>query len=663
MMIKLNFICLITTVLLVSCFSCTNVLAQQNNPSPEAAPGEDTLSFRDIPLREVAFIDTTPESRIDGIPVGELGIDGGNVSKTVELAQMIANNDTIFDSFLIAHRGKLIFESYYRKGRIDLPHPQASATKTYTSLALGRTIQMGYLTMADLNRPLVSFLKELDPSKFVEGAELISLKNALTMTTGIRIPREQWEAFRKNPDQIKGQQEVQAILEHSDPITPASQEFLYGTGPGLIMQVIEAVVPGSAEDFIKSELLDKLDITNYRWQTAPSGLPEAGWRTSMTSRDMIKWGTLMANHGQWNGEQLISKAFLADAKNRKIYTGDDDVYGGGKDVSGQGYGYFFWGSDLKVGDQTYYTANAQGGGGQYIILVEELDLVIVATGYNNRGNAALQIVTEWILPDFIPASNKNDFPPLEDRYLGQDPPGLTPELFAPGMVSTGDYVESGGDFSPDMKEFYFIRYGGEYKPATLFVTKYENGSWSEPMLLGTDVNQYRDRFNPGWSEMKRMAPYKDLDVHGLSVSANGTYYTDEYTPEGDGPLRYARLINGEREAPKPAPKVINTGKWVAHPYVAPDESYLMFDVEREGDVGADIYISFRQPNGSWGTAINMGERINTGLYDQSPRVTPDGKYMFFWKGEEKSREDGSKYLVGSPYWVDARIIETFRKQQ
>ena len=253
-----------------------------------------------------------------------------------------------------------------------------------------------------------------------------------------------------------------------------------------------------------------------------------------------------------------------------------------------------------------------------------------------------------------------DFPPLVNRYLGQKPPGLTPELFAPGIVSTDEYVESGGRFTPDMKEFYFFKYGGEYTKSTLFVMKYENNAWSEPSALSTDMDNHIDTFNPGWAEMKSLKAFKNINVHGLSVSAKGTYYIDDYNSKGDGPLRYSRLINGQHEAPKPVEKVINTGKWVAHPYIAPDESYLLWDVERKGDYGADIYISFQEKGGSWGKAINMGEEINTGLYDQSPWVTPDGKYLFFFKGDEKLREDGSKYLVGSIYWVDAQIIEKLR---
>jgi len=368
----------------------------------EAFTGGSEGPFRDIPILEKAFINASPTDRKDGILVGELGVDGGNKAMILKLAQEIADDKHgTFDSFLIAYKGKLLFESYYSRGRINLAHPQASATKTYTGLALGRAIQLGYLTMADLDKPLISFLKDLDPTKFVEGVEKITLHKALTNSSGIRINKEQKEEIEKNPAALKGQGQVQVLLEQSTPITEASQTFKYGGGPRLIMQVIEAVVPGTAKDFIKNELLDKMGITNYGWQTAVTGLPEAGWRTSMTSRAMVKFGTLAMNKGKWNGEQLIPEDFIANATSRIVHVGDDDVFGGGKDVSNQGYGYFWWSADLKVGDKSYFTTSAQGGGPQYIILIEELDLMVVVTAHNNNDNDFLQMTAESILPAFI----------------------------------------------------------------------------------------------------------------------------------------------------------------------------------------------------------------------------------------------------------------------
>ncbi|BFP43188.1 hypothetical protein FGF1_40330 [Flavobacteriaceae bacterium GF1] len=376
--------------------------AQKNGRNaPQATAAETTGSFRDIPYLKKAYIDATPMVGKDGIPVGKLGTDGGNKTMILKLAQEIADtNDNKFDSFLIAYKGKLLFESYYLRGRINLPHPQASTTKAYTTFALGRAIQLGYLTMADLDKPLIGFLKDLDPTKLVEGVERITLHQALTMRSGIRISEEQYEEFEKNPGRLKGQREVQTYLEHSAPITADSQSFKYQLDPTLVMQVIDAVVPGSAKDFIKKELLDKMGISNYGWRTAVSGLPSGGSGSSMRSRDMIKWGTLAMNKGKWNGEQLVPEAFMTKAKSRILYTGDDDVFGGGKDVFNQGYGYYWWSADLKYGDKSYFSASAQGGGGQYIILIEELDLMVVVTAHEND-NRTLQVIAERIIPAFI----------------------------------------------------------------------------------------------------------------------------------------------------------------------------------------------------------------------------------------------------------------------
>jgi len=124
----------------------------------------------------------------------------------------------------------------------------------------------------------------------------------------------------------------------------------------------------------------------------------------MTSRDMIKWGTLIADKGKWNGEQLIPEAFIKRTTSQIIDTGDDDIFGGGADVSNQGYGYFMWNADLKYGDKSYYSTSAQGGGGQFIILIEELDLLVVTTASEWDGPTTLQMTAERILPAFL--SNK-----------------------------------------------------------------------------------------------------------------------------------------------------------------------------------------------------------------------------------------------------------------
>ncbi len=386
--------------LTVVILSCDSFSQQTDSLAPEATVAESKLSFRDIPYLKEAFIDASPKDKKDGISVGKLGIDGGNKEMILTLAQDIADKKYgNFDSFLIAHKGKLIFESYYSRGRINLPHPQASATKTYTSFALGRAIQLGYLTMADLDMPLVRFLKDLDSTKFVEGVEKITLHKALSMRSGIDISEDKRKNLEENPNLLKGQRHVQAFLEHTVPITDNSQVFNYKDDPRLVMQVIEAVVPGSAKDFIKNELLDKMGITNYNWQTDLSGLPKAGSRSSMRSRDMMKWGILGIKKGKWETEQLIPESFIAKATSKIVDQSEeyDDPAGG---ISGTAYGYFWWQADMSIGGKSYLSKAARGGSGQTIIVIEALDLIVVTTTHR-KVDDPISVVAKRVLPAFI----------------------------------------------------------------------------------------------------------------------------------------------------------------------------------------------------------------------------------------------------------------------
>ena len=169
-------------------------------------------------------------------------------------------------------------------------------------------------------------------------------------------------------------------------------------------------------------------------------------------------------------------------------------------------------------------------------------------------------------------------------------------------------------------------------------------------------DKYIERTDSGWSEIKSLgAPFEDFRIMRLTASLEGTLAFDKATRDGNGVLRYSRLVDGKREAPKPFSKEINTGKWTAHPFIAPDESYIIWDSERDGGYGdSDMYISFRQSDGSWGAAINFGDKINTDSEDGGGYVTPDGKYLSYCP------------RCVPPYdrmWVDAQIIEHLRPKQ
>lgn len=354
------------------------------------------ISFWDIPHLNNAYVSVTPEDRKDGISVDTLAVNSNDRDAILKLSQEIFDGKHgSYDALLISHKNKLVFESYYKKGRVNSPHGQASAVKAYTSLVLGRAIQMGYLSMEDLDKPLISFLKDIDPKKITKGVEKITLHKALTMHGGLTIDRDKWKEFEKDSVRLKGQGLVQTLLEQSEPITQESQRYLYGNfNPMLVMTVIDAVVPGTAENFIKTELLDKLGITNYKWSNHMSGLPEAGWRVNFLSRDMLKLGNLVLDKGKLKGEQLISAEYLAKATSGIVKPTQDWMP---KDYR---YGYFWYQTLVKVGDKSYDATFAWGGGGQRVIVIEELDLTIVISGHDREDKIMTQI-SDIIIPAFV----------------------------------------------------------------------------------------------------------------------------------------------------------------------------------------------------------------------------------------------------------------------
>ena len=262
---------------------------------------------------------------------------------------------------------------------------------------------------------------------------------------------------------------------------------------------------------------------------------------------------------------------------------------------------------------------------------------------------------------------QDDMSSLKGPYLGQTPPGMTPEVFAPGIISTQGW-EYGVVFAPSMKEVYWVReINADTEPEQQFVMYEQRGNkWHERVIgkrRGTPTlsidgkvmffgRAYKERTPDGWSELKRLGPdFEDIRIMRVTESAKGTIVFDE--AKNNSVLRISRLTGGERETPKPLPAEINTGELNAHPFIAPDESYIIWDGQRDSDIrNADLFISFKQADNSWGEAIKFGDSINTPSNEFASHVTPDGKYLFF------NRKMGPDNI--DTFWVDAQVIEVLR---
>ncbi len=270
-------------------------------------------------------------------------------------------------------------------------------------------------------------------------------------------------------------------------------------------------------------------------------------------------------------------------------------------------------------------------------------------------------------------------PLLQGKYLGQKPPGLTPEVFAPGIIST-DGNEFACTFSPDGKEFYYTANGGinNLPTNTILVTRQIPNKWTAPEVAGFSGKHFdfephispdgnrlyfgsrrpfdekeesmgmhqwiMEKAESGWSDpISLPSPFIDNHVMYVSTTMDGTIY---FTG-GDG-IYYSRREKGIYQLPEKLPEQINIPINPAHPFIAPDERYLIFDAMPHGpEEGARLFISFRKEDGTWRKAINLSEVWESGDPEMAASVSPDGKYLFF------ARE-------GNIYWVDAGVMENFR---
>jgi len=302
---------------------------------------------------------------------------------------------------------------------------------------------------------------------------------------------------------------------------------------------------------------------------------------------------------------------------------------------------------------------------------------------------------------FNQVSAKDDFPVLKGPYLGQKPPGMTPEIFAPGIVSTG-FDELFGCFTQDGKEFYYILGGPPVW--TIMVMKQKNGIWSKPQIASFS-GQYIEKFclSPDGNKivLTSLRPIKDGEKRSKeyntwilkrtptgwsqpklirilagafapSMAANGNLYFF-MGAQGSQDLYISKFIDGKYQNPINLGDRVNSDQPESDPFVAPDESYLIFCSNRRE--GKGLYICYKTKNHTWTEAKNMGSIIKSFGGCNPSSVSPDGKYFFFFSNHFKydfMRDQPISYeekiqILKKPgngsldiYWVDAKIIEDLK---
>jgi WD40-like Beta Propeller Repeat len=247
-------------------------------------------------------------------------------------------------------------------------------------------------------------------------------------------------------------------------------------------------------------------------------------------------------------------------------------------------------------------------------------------------------------------------------------PGV--ELFGEGVFSTGDY-ELPPTFTPDGRTAYFSISTPVYGRMRFIVETHRTaGGWSEPVvapfsgryddvdpflapgggrlyflskrpLSGTAAKSdldiwYVERSGNEWGEPRHAGDRVNgpADEHYVTATADGTLYISAVRPDSGGAgdvYRVPREGDGYGDPVNLGPVVNSVANHDTTPFIAPDESYLIFGsrgrADSHGDI--DLYVSFRNGDGSWSAPRNPGPRVNSGATDFCPIVSPDGVYLYF----------------------------------
>ena len=343
------------------------------------------VAQKKLPNLAGPYFSTSPEALGDGLQVGTLNVPGTGEAIKALLADDKTGKYSNLDSILLWKDGRLIFEMYNRRGRVDGPHYAMSITKTLTSITLARAIQLGLLSINDLDRPVISFMPEIDRSRIKPGVETITLRNALFMESGLRFPAKNFA--RTLGEEHSRQEFFQLLFEKTEPVTAGSKQFKYtGTDPSMIMMIVDILAPGTAQEFIAREVAGKVGAL-YCWDDQPSGIPKCGAGSSFTSRSLLKFGIAVIQGGKYNGKQLLSADYVKLIMDRQ---------------KGEGYFYHFHNRRKKAAGKDVYMISGIGAGGQYMATFPELNIVAVATAHNKgQINLPLEAVLEHLVPLFI----------------------------------------------------------------------------------------------------------------------------------------------------------------------------------------------------------------------------------------------------------------------
>lgn len=349
---------------------------------------------------------SVPVPADDGWATASLGDVGIQVAPMMELQRQIESSDTpgpgdpMVHGLLVARHGKLVFESYLHGYSREQAHDTRSAGKSFASLLVGMAIDRGAGFTAQT--PVLSmFPKDTHLEHMDDGKRAITVGDLMTMRSGL--------ACDDNDDESPGgEDKMQRQHDERDwyrftldlPMAqpPGADSAVYcSAGINLLGGVVRNATGRRLTDLFEDWIAGPMQMRGYHLNLMPDDDLYLAGGLQLRPRDMLKLGQLYLDGGMWNGRRLVDQRWIDASTTRHTTFGPN-----------HDYGYAWHLHAFRVNGHDYRGYAAEGNGGQFVIVVPELDLVVAITAGNYREFSVWYPLQELVTDFVIPAVLRGD---------------------------------------------------------------------------------------------------------------------------------------------------------------------------------------------------------------------------------------------------------------
>lgn len=317
--------------------------------------------------------------------------------------------------FMLLRNGFVTAEGWWKPYVPERPHIMFSVTKTFAATAVGMAQEEGLLSVND---PVLSYFPDESPENPSEHLQSLLIKDLLRMGTG-----QAKDTIPAGPDDMDW---IKTFLHEPVEHAPGTRFAYHSGASNMLSAIIRRATGQNLHDYLKPRLFAPLGIEGEQWQRLPDGTVAGGYGLRVKTEDLAKLGQLYLQKGVWNGERLLSEAWVEEATAKQISNGtepDNDWHAG--------YGYQLW---RCARDNAYRFI---GMFNQLCLVLPEHNAIVAVTSGLSDEKAVLDMVWEHLVPGMSEEALPDDTASRE--LLAERLDGLS--LMPQGRLSADRYAD------------------------------------------------------------------------------------------------------------------------------------------------------------------------------------------------------------------------------